>query len=143
MSEVEIRKYAALMKELGLSGIEIDESRGYFRLECEGAKIATTASMDVGVQREPMMPKEKTYRTVSIKSPMVGVYYAAATEDTEPFVQVGDQVNKGDILCIVESMKLMNEVVAEQDGIIEAVCVTNGQLIEYGTELFRMKELEA
>ena len=51
--------------------------------------------------------------------------------------------NKGDTLCIIESMKLMNEIVAENDGVIEAVCATNGQLIEYGTELFRVKELEA
>lgn len=143
MNEAEIRKYAALMKELGLTGIEIDESRGYFRLECEGPKIVTTASVEAAPQNTAMAPKEKTYHTVSINSPMVGVYYAAPTEDAEPFVKVGDSINKGDTLCIVESMKLMNEIVAENDGVIEAVCATNGQLIEYGTELFRVKELEA
>lgn len=60
----------------------------------------------------------------------------------EPFVKVGDQVKKGDTLCIIEAMKLMNEVVAENDGIIEAICVENGQLVEYGTELFRIKEMD-
>ena len=143
MNEAEIRKYAALMKELGLTGIEIDESRGYFRLECEGPKIVTAASVDALPQGAAAAPMENTNHTVSVKSPMVGVYYAAASEDAEPFVQVGDHVNKGDTLCIVESMKLMNEIVAENDGVIEQVCATNGQLIEYGTELFRVKELEA
>ena len=143
MNEAEIRKYAALMKELGLTGIEIDESRGYFRLECEGPKIVTAANVDAVQQNMAAPIKEKSYHTVNVKSPMVGVYYAAPTEDAEPFVQVGDHVNKGDTLCIIESMKLMNEIVAENDVVIEAVCATNGQLIEYGTELFRVKELEA
>lgn len=141
MNEAEIRKYAALMKELGLTGIEIDESRGYFRLECEGPKIVTAAAVEAPA-KEASVSAEKRYHTVSVKSPMVGVYYAAPTEDAEPFVKVGDQVKKGDTLCIVESMKLMNEIVAENDGVIEAVCASNGQLIEYGTELFRVKELE-
>ena len=58
-------------------------------------------------------------------------------------VRVGDVVHKGDVLCIIEAMKLMNEVVAEKDGVIEAVCAENGQVVEYGTELFRIKELSA
>ena len=120
MNEQTIREYAALMKELGLTAIEVDESRDYFRLECDkGPQVIT-----------------------SVKSPMVGVFYAAPTEDAEPFVKVGDQVKKGDTLCIIEAMKLMNEVVAENDGIIEAICVENGQLVEYGTELFRIKEMD-
>ena len=141
MNEAEIRKYAALMKELELTGIEIDESRGYFRLECDAPKIVAAPS--TAPQAQTTVSKAEAYHTVSIKSPMVGVYYAAPTEDAEPFVKVGDSVQKGDVLCIVEAMKLMNDIVAEHDGIIEAVCVENGQLIEYGTELFRIKEVGA
>ncbi len=143
MNEAEIRKYAALMKELELTGIEIDESRGYFRLECEQPKLIQTAGLaQAGFEAAPA-PKKQVYKTVQVKSPMVGVYYAAPTENGEPFVKVGDYVHAGDTLCIVEAMKLMNEIVAERDGTIEKICATNGQLIEFGTELFEIKELEA
>lgn len=76
---------------------------------------------------------------VSIKSPIVGVFYAAPAENAEPYVSAGDNVKQGQTLCIVEAMKLMNEIVAEEDGVISEVCVTNGQIVEYGTELFRIK----
>ena len=56
-----------------------------------------------------------------------------------PFVAVGSTVKKGDVLCIVEAMKLMNEITAEEDGVIAEICVTNGQVVEYGTELFRLR----
>ena len=77
-----------------------------------------------------------------VASPLVGTFYVAPAEDAEAFVQIGDTVKKGQTLAIVEAMKLMNEVVAENDGIIEAICVENGQLVEYGTELFRIKEMD-
>lgn len=148
MNEQTIRKYAALMKELGLTGIEIDEERGYFRLECDqptiirsGDGVPAAAAVAAAPQVAPVAAPA-SYKTVSFKSPMVGVFYAAPTEEDEPFVKVGDQVHKGDTLCIIESMKLMNEVTAENDGVIEAICVENAQLVEYGTELFRIKEMD-
>ena len=72
-------------------------------------------------------------------SPMVGVFYAAPSPDQEPYVVVGSKVNKGDVLCLIEAMKLMNEVTAEQSGEIAAVCVENGQVVEYGQTLFTIK----
>ena len=69
---------------------------------------------------------------------MVGVFYAAPAENAEAFVHVGDRVSKGQTLCIIEAMKLMNEITAEQDGVITEICVTNGQVVEYGTELFKI-----
>ena len=74
-----------------------------------------------------------------IKSPIVGTFYSKSSPDVEPFVQKGDKVNKGDIVCIVEAMKLMNEIAAEFDGEITEVCVQNGQIVEYGQPLFRIK----
>ena len=76
---------------------------------------------------------------MSIKSPMVGVFYAAPAENAEPYVKVGSHVKKGQTLCIVEAMKLMNEITAEADGVISQVCVSDGQMIEYGTELFKIE----
>lgn len=74
-----------------------------------------------------------------ITSPMVGVFYAASSPDKDPYVTVGSKVKKGDVLCLIEAMKLMNEVTAEQDGEIVKVCVDNGQVVEYGQPLFMIK----
>ena len=76
---------------------------------------------------------------ISVKSPLVGLFYAAPAENADPYVSLGDRVKAGQTLCIVEAMKLMNELSAECDGIIEKICVTNGQMVEYGTELFRIR----
>ena len=67
---------------------------------------------------------------------MIGVFYQAPAENEEPFVKKGDHVKKGDTLCIIEAMKLMNEVTAERDGVIKDICVSNGDTVEFGTVLF-------
>ena len=69
---------------------------------------------------------------------MVGVFYEAPSPEAQPYVQVGSQVKKGDVLCIIEAMKLMNEITAEQDGQIAEVCVQSGSVVEYGQPLFRI-----
>ena len=74
----------------------------------------------------------------TVKSPMVGVFYSAPGPDQEPFVKVGSKVKKGNVLCIIEAMKLMNEVLAEKDGEIVDICVKNGEVVEYGQILFKI-----
>ena len=74
-----------------------------------------------------------------VRSPMVGVFYAAPAENAAPYVAVGDRVKQGDTLCIIEAMKLMNEITAEKDGVVAEVCAGNGQVVEYGTPLFRLE----
>ncbi|MCU6761487.1 Biotin carboxyl carrier protein of acetyl-CoA carboxylase [uncultured Roseburia sp.] len=71
-----------------------------------------------------------------MSSPLVGTFYAAPSPDAEPFVKVGDTVKKGQVLGIVEAMKLMNEIESEFDGIVKAILVENGELIEYGQDMF-------
>lgn len=71
-----------------------------------------------------------------IKSPLVGTFYAAPAENAEPFIKVGDQVQEGKVLGIVEAMKLMNEIESEFDGVIEKILVENGETVEYGQPLF-------
>ena len=75
-----------------------------------------------------------------MKSPLVGVFYAAPAENAEPYVSVGESVKKGQVLCIIEAMKLMNEITAEEDGVILEIAAANGQIVEYGSELFRMRK---
>ena len=73
-----------------------------------------------------------------VKSPLVGTFYAAPSEDADPFVSVGDQVKKGQTLAIVEAMKLMNEIESDFDGKVAEIYVENGQAVEYGQPLFRI-----
>ena len=88
--------------------------------------------------------EEKTENNVEenfkiVKSPMVGTFYASSAPEKEPFVSVGDKVHKGQVLCIVEAMKLMNEIESEFDGEIVEICVKNEDVVEYGTPLFKIK----
>lgn len=74
-----------------------------------------------------------------IKSPMVGIFYESEAPGSDPFVSVGSKFNRGDVLCIIEAMKMMNEIVAEQDGEIAEILASNGSLIEYNQPIFRLK----
>lgn len=73
-----------------------------------------------------------------VKAPMVGVFYAAPSPEAEPYVRRGDRVKKGDVLCVIEAMKLLNEIVAEADGEITDICVQNGQIVEFSQTLFKL-----
>ena len=139
MKETDIRKYAALMQELGLTGLEITEDNKVVRLERSApAAVKQTVAVEAPVPAAaPAAAENADY--ISVKSPIVGLFYAAPAENADPYVSLGDRVKKGQTLCIVEAMKLMNEISAEVDGVISEICVTNGQMVEYGTELFRIK----
>ena len=136
MKESDIRKYAQLMKELELTGLEITENDQVVRLE---RNVAVPVAPTVPVEAVPTPVQQEPADGISVTSPMVGLFYAAPAENAEPYVTLGDQVKKGQTLCIVEAMKLMNEITAEFDGVVEKICVANGQMVEYGTELFRIK----
>ena len=137
MNETDIRTYAGLMQELGLTGLEITEDNKVVRLERNApAAVQEVVSVPAAV---PAAPAAVQTGELSVKSPMVGVFYAAPAENAAPYVSLGDRVEKGQTLCIVEAMKLMNEITAEEEGVISQICVTNGQVVEFGTELFRIK----
>ena len=138
MKEADIRKYAGLMKELGLTGLEMTEGDTKVRLE-RSAPVQGTSLYAVQESAPVVQAVSEDKDYISVKSPIVGVFYAAPAEKAESYVKAGDAVNKGQTLCIIEAMKLMNEIVAEDDGVISEVCVTNGQVVEYGTELFRIR----
>jgi acetyl-CoA carboxylase biotin carboxyl carrier protein len=74
-----------------------------------------------------------------VKSPMVGTFYASSSPDSGPFVNIGDKVSANSTVCIIEAMKLFNEIEAEQDGTIVEILVKNGQLVEFGQPLFKIK----
>ena len=137
MNESDIRKYANLMSELGLTGLEVTENDRVVRLERNPAPQTTAPVQTVQVGDVPQAAANEDL--IEISAPMVGVFYAAPAEDADPYVQVGDRVKKGQTLCIVEAMKLMNEIVAETDGQIVEICAQNGQVVDFGCPLFRIK----
>ena len=137
MNESDIRKYANLMSELGLTGLEVTENDRVVRLERNPAPQTAAPVQTVPVGDVPQSAANEDL--IEISSPMVGVFYAAPAEVADPYVQVGDRVKKGQTLCIVEAMKLMNEIVAETDGQIVEICAKNGQVVDFGCPLFRIK----
>ena len=149
MNIKQIRELAQIAAENGLSAIEIAEGENRVRIEravSAPAAIPTVVSMPMAAPAAPAPAPapaaEETNvdfnRTREIKSPMVGVFYAAPSPDAKPFVEVGSKVKKGDIVCIVEAMKLMNEITAEFDGEVVDICVHNGDVVEYGQTLFKL-----
>lgn len=99
-------------------------------------KVACTA-LETKIKDE----EEVTEDNFSIvKSPMVGTFYSAPSEDSEDFVKCGDKVSKGDVLCIIEAMKLMNEIECDYSGTIKEILVKNGDMVEYGQPIFKIKE---
>lgn len=150
-----IRKYAELMEEMGLSALEIDEEDVSLRLERPvpavnvtnvaaeapaGAVSGKEANAIMHAPETSLMASQEPDGAESITSPMVGIFHAMSEDGGEPFVKAGDKVKKGDTICIIEAMKLMNEIIAEEDVTIEKVLVRDGQLVEYGTELFKISK---
>ena len=154
MDKKKLREIISVFRESGLAKMEVSVTTAEetFSLKLESAAAAQPAAMPVPavqyVQAAPGLPAEEQkaepgeikdydkYRNV--KSPMVGIFYTAPSPEAEPFVKVGSKVKKGDTLCIIEAMKLMNDVVAEEDGEIVEICAENGSLVEFGQILFKI-----
>ena len=104
------------------------------------ASPASAAGVGVGAGTAPMLaPTDEEMELAVVKSPIVGTFYRASEPEAKPFAEVGDQVRRGQVLCIIEAMKLMNEINAEIDGEIVKVYVENGHAVQYGERLFAIK----
>ena len=102
-----------------------------------GMPVAGTAAPEAATADETSGEvEEETY----ITSPIVGTFYSAPSPEAKAFVKVGDRVKAGETVCILEAMKLMNEITADKDGEIAEICVDNGQVVEFSQVLFRMKD---
>lgn len=139
MDEKDIRKYASLMHELDLTGIEVDGNGSVIRIErASGSRKNSTAHVpaEESVKAEAPVSAHET----EVRSPLIGVFYTAPSEEADPFVKVGQKVKKGDVLCVIESMKLMNEILSEYDGVITEICADNKAVVDYGHPLFKIRE---
>ncbi len=141
-----LKKLIDLVQESGIAELEITEGEekvrivrgGQVEVSPAGARAPTAASAvsaPPAGQAAPTPESPPAPEGHVVKSPMVGTFYRAPSPDAEPFVEIGDTVKAGQTICIVEAMKLMNEIEADQDGVIKAILVDNGQPVEYGEPL--------
>ncbi len=145
-----LKKLIDLVKESGISELELTEgeekvkiSRNTFtppQPQLIQSQAALNAQQIIKLEEPPISNEEKKIAIANdsnaINSPMVGIFYRAASPDSSPFIEVGSSVKKGDTLCIIEAMKLLNEIECDQDGIIKKILIENGQPVEFGEPLF-------
>lgn len=146
---MEYDKIKQLMEDMGKSNIEELEIEFPEGMKISMKKNVAVASTQQVVAQQPInIPVIQTTQPVEeepkeeykeIKSPMVGTFYSKPSPDKEAFVKIGDKVKKGQVVCIIEAMKLMNEIEAEFDGEVVEVCLNDGDAVEYGKPLFKLK----
>ena len=139
-----VKKLIQLLEESGLSEIEITEGEDTVRITRKVSKdsIKTEVVTSQPQQETPDNSQTKAIKQLDngdlhkITAPMIGTFYHASEQNVEAFVKVGDQVSEGDTLCIIEAMKMMNQIASDANGIIERVLVQNGDPVEYDQVLF-------
>ena len=147
---MEYEKIKQLMEDMGaskLSEVSIDFPDGtkISMKKEEKQVVKITESENVLTVKEKYQKEEQIAEIEAnesrniIKAPMVGTFYAKPSPDSQPFVKIGQKVKKGEVLCIIEAMKLMNEIESEFDGEIEEILIQDGECVEYGKPLFIIK----
>jgi acetyl-CoA carboxylase biotin carboxyl carrier protein len=144
-----VKKLIELLDESGIAEIEITEGDDSVRISRYSSNVvgaavahapqpappaaAPAAAATAGASIAPAEPEEDGY---AVTAPMVGTFYAAPSPGSPSFVQVGDRINEGDTLCIIEAMKMMNQIEADVSGTVKSIRVQNGDPVEYGQILF-------
>lgn len=146
-----IKKLIELVEESGITELEITEADETVRISKSGPAMHGYAPMQPVMQHmthqyapvsasEPVVPAEAAQAILPtghvVKSPMVGTYYRSSSPGANAFVEVGQTVKVGDTLCIIEAMKLLNEIESDKAGIVKAILIENGQPVEYGEPLY-------
>ena len=126
-----------LVSESGVAELEITEGEDRVRIVNRNGAAPVQVHQPVTPEAAPAPAPAAPQQTgTPLTSPMVGTFYRAPSPGADPFVKVGDTVKKGQVVCIIEAMKLLNEVEADMDGTVKEVCVENGQPVEFGQSLF-------
>ena len=150
-----IKSLTALLDESNLSAIEIKEGDNTIRLERTAPASTVIHSQGGYMPSQPVLSypvdtnidfstEQKKDSPIDFnnvkefKAPIIGVYYSSPTPDSPPFIKKGDKIKKGDIVCIIEAMKVLNEIPADRDGEVIDICVDNGAVVEYGQVLYKI-----
>ena len=143
MNQREIRRLADLLRDYGLTEIEVEREGVRIRLrrELTATPSATpgAAAMAPASPVAAVVPTDSEAHLLTIEAPMVGTFYRAPSPDASPFIRDGDRVKKGQVVCIIEAMKLMNEIESKVAGRVVKVLVENAQPVEYGQPLFLLE----
>ncbi len=132
-----------LARRFHLSELEWQEDGLRILIRREGTPVETPEGMSLPVSLPPKTPGVTSQaKLVDLCAPMTGVFYRAPSPDAPPYVEVGDFVEEGQIVCLIEAMKVFNEVPAERSGRVVEVCAESGQLVEQGAVLFRLEPEE-
>ena len=147
-----VKKLIELLDDSGIAEIEISEGEDSVRISrypagvpVAAAPVAAPAPMPAPAASAPAPAADATAEAPAeakeedgfeVTAPMVGTFYAASSPGAAPYVQVGDRVNEGDTLCIIEAMKMMNQIEADVSGVIKSIRLQNGEPVEYGQVLF-------
>ena len=143
-----VKKLIELLDESGIAEIEITEGEDSVRISrystsAPAAPVAThlappasSAAPAPAPAAAAAAPAEPVDEGTEIKAPMVGTYYAASSPGAAPYVQVGDRVSEGDTICIIEAMKMMNQIESEVSGVVKSIRLQNGEPVEFGQTLF-------
>jgi acetyl-CoA carboxylase biotin carboxyl carrier protein len=142
-----IRKLVNLVEELGVEEVEIRRFFTSVRIRKNSSgvvksveRIPARQTKEGGQKKEETVPAVKeNENTVAVRAPMVGTFYRAPAPDAPPYVDIGDHIRKGQIVCIVEAMKIMNEIESEVGGVVIDVLAKNEDPVEYNQELFLVK----
>jgi len=152
----ELKKLIRLFEKSSISEIEIEEDNKKVKLSKFSGSVPSPVEYAIPAVSAPSQAapaastpaqgkapagEEDDGNYHSVKSPMVGTFYRSPSEDAEPFVKVGDMVSKGQTLCILEAMKLMNEIESDQKGKIVEIVLENGAVAEYGQALFKIEPM--
>ena len=145
-----LKKLIDLVEESGISELELTEGEESVRISRQGQAVQQPQQYTIPQQPAPSIQSDipttptanvvnddKAQETIdALTSPMVGTFYRSSSPEADPYVEVGSTVKKGDTLCIVEAMKLLNEIEADRDGTIKKILVENAQPVEFGEPLF-------
>jgi len=139
-----VKKLIELLEESGIAELEIHEGEESVRISRQSTIVQNVAAVPpatapIAASVAAATPAEVPVPVISghqIKSPMVGTYYSSASPTSEPFVSEGQKVNTGDTLCIIEAMKMMNQIEADKSGTVTAIVVENGSPVEFDQVLF-------
>ena len=144
-----LKKLIDLVEESGISELELNEGEESVRISRQGQAVQQPQQYTIPQQPAPSIQSDTTTPTANVvkedvvqesdnalTSPMVGTFYRSSSPEADPYVEVGSTVKKGDTLCIVEAMKLLNEIEADRDGTIMKILVENAQPVEFGEPLF-------
>jgi len=152
MNIKEIKEMINLMNENGLIELEIEKDGMRIRLKKTGSADLEASSAPVLVERTRVSPQQAqeeniesaeraTAKTIEIKAPMVGTFYRAPSPEAPPYVEVGQIIEPGQVICIIEAMKLMNEIKSEVKGKILEIFADNAEPVEFGQAMFLIKPL--